>query len=168
MLNFIAPAASIRLFLISTISALSIATSVPAPTAMPTSAEASAGASLIPSPAIATLCPFAFNKDIFSSFCAGSTFAITSSIPVSILIALAVISLSPVSIITFIPIFLNSATASLLVSFTTSATAIIPVILFPSANISGVLPSEAYRLVIFIISSLADIPYSSNNAIFPA
>ena len=35
--------------------ALSMATSVPVPIAMPTSAAASAGASLIPSPAIATI-----------------------------------------------------------------------------------------------------------------
>ncbi len=37
--------------------ALSIATSVPVPIAMPTSADASAGASLTPSPAIATTRP---------------------------------------------------------------------------------------------------------------
>ena len=39
--------------------ALSIATSVPVPIAMPTSACASAGASLMPSPAIATRAPLA-------------------------------------------------------------------------------------------------------------
>ena len=37
-------------------SALSMATSVPVPIAIPTSAAAKAGASLIPSPAIATIC----------------------------------------------------------------------------------------------------------------
>ena len=42
--------------------ALSIATSVPVPMAMPTSACASAGASLIPSPAIATLRPSAWSR----------------------------------------------------------------------------------------------------------
>ena len=42
--------------------ALSIATSVPVPMAMPTSACASAGASLIPSPAIATTCPSAWSR----------------------------------------------------------------------------------------------------------
>ena len=43
---------------ISTTSAASMATSVPVPIANPTSACASAGASLIPSPTNATLSPF--------------------------------------------------------------------------------------------------------------
>ena len=81
LLKRIAPTASIRSFFIRTMSALSMATSVPAPIAIPTSAEASAGASLIPSPIIATLCPLFFKADIFSSFCVGSTPAMTSSIP---------------------------------------------------------------------------------------
>ena len=57
--------------------ALSIATSVPVPIAMPTSAWASAGASLMPSPAIATtraLAPAA--RSTTSAFCSGSTSAI--------------------------------------------------------------------------------------------
>ena len=42
--------------------ALDMATSVPVPMAMPTSAAASAGASLMPSPAIATRRPSAFKS----------------------------------------------------------------------------------------------------------
>ncbi len=53
----IAPTASIKSLLINTISADSIATSVPAPMATPTSALARAGASLIPSPIIPIFCP---------------------------------------------------------------------------------------------------------------
>src|SRR5581483_1476994 len=46
--------------------ALSIATSVPVPIAMPTSALASAGASFTPSPAIATTRPCARRRDDFA------------------------------------------------------------------------------------------------------
>ena len=42
--------------------ALDMATSVPVPIALPTSAAASAGASLMPSPAMATLRPLAFSR----------------------------------------------------------------------------------------------------------
>ena len=48
--------------LTSVMPALSIATSVPVPIAMPTSACASAGASLMPSPAIATRSPRACSR----------------------------------------------------------------------------------------------------------
>ena len=52
--------------------------SVPAPMAMPISALVRAGASLIPSPTMATF-PFLFNDRITLSFPSGSTPAITSS-----------------------------------------------------------------------------------------
>ena len=55
--------------------ALSIATSVPVPMAMPTSACASAGASLMPSPAIATLRPSACRRLTCSALSSGSTSA---------------------------------------------------------------------------------------------
>ena len=51
--------------------ALSIATSVPVPIAMPTFACASAGASLMPSPAIATTRPRSCNDLMASTFCVG-------------------------------------------------------------------------------------------------
>jgi hypothetical protein len=47
--------------LTSVIAALSMATSVPVPMAMPTVASASAGASLMPSPAMATEWPSRFS-----------------------------------------------------------------------------------------------------------
>ena len=65
---------------ISTISALESAISVPAPMAMPTSARANAGASLMPSPTIATGA-FAESWRTMRSFSAGSTPAMTSSVP---------------------------------------------------------------------------------------
>ena len=61
--------------------ALSIATSVPVPIAMPTWRCASAGASLMPSPAIATTRPSLCSRSMPSAFSSGSTSATTSSIP---------------------------------------------------------------------------------------
>jgi hypothetical protein len=63
-----------------TTSAVSTATSVPAPMAMPTSACASAGASLTPSPTIATLRPCCCSSVTFAALSAGSTSAMTSSL----------------------------------------------------------------------------------------
>ena len=102
--SLIAAGTSDNLFFIRTISAASIATSVPAPIAIPISALVSAGASLIPSPTIITL-PCSLSLAISFSFPSGSTPAITSSTPASFPIAFALLSLSPVIITTLIPIF---------------------------------------------------------------
>ena len=61
--------------------ALDIATSVPVPMAMPTSAAASAGASLMPSPAIATRRPSACSRATSSALSCGRTSPCTSSMP---------------------------------------------------------------------------------------
>ena len=66
---------------ISTTSAELMATSVPAPMAIPTSARASAGASLMPSPTMATFSPASCSSRTFCSFWSGSTPAMTSSTP---------------------------------------------------------------------------------------
>ena len=133
-----------------------MATSVPAPMAIPTSAFARAGASFIPSPIIATQCPSSCNLLISFSLSSGSTWAITFGILSRFCIAFA-LSLSPVSITVEIPIFVNSSMAFLEVSFSTSATAIIPITLLSLAKIRGVLPSSARLLIcgsIFEISIL--------------
>ena len=75
----------------------SIATSVPVPIAMPRSAWASAGASLTPSPTIATTRPSACRRSTTPAFSAGSTSAMTSSTPIRAATARAVAALSPVS-----------------------------------------------------------------------
>ena len=67
--------------LTSVMPALSIATSVPVPIAMPTSACASAGASLMPSPAIATTAARLLQPPDRVALLSGSTSAITSSMP---------------------------------------------------------------------------------------
>ena len=88
---------------IRVMSEAAIATSVPVPMAMPRSAWASAGASLMPSPTIATTLPSACSALTLSAFCSGSTSASTWSMPTSRAIASAVARLSPVSIQTSRP-----------------------------------------------------------------
>ena len=122
--------------------------------AIPISACVRAGASLIPSPTMATL-PFSFNFRITASFPSGRTPAITSSTPASWPIAFAVFSLSPVSITTRSPIFCIWLTASALSSFIVSATAIIPSSVSSLAKYNGVFPSSANRFACpFTVSSI--------------
>ncbi len=77
--------------------ALSIATSVPVPIAIPTSAFASAGASFTPSPAIATIKPFPFNSLTIRPLSSGIISAMTFFMPRVAATASAVFLLSPVS-----------------------------------------------------------------------
>ena len=157
--------------LIKTISADSIATSVPLPMAIPISAWAKAGASFIPSPTMAT--------NLFSSWSfltsldlsCGKTSAKTLSIPTWEAIALAVFSLSPVIIATSIPISWSFLIALALFSFTISATAIIPAT-FPSiAMYIGVLPSPASlsdsksKFSIWIFLSFINFIFPSNTSL---
>ncbi|CVB88142.1 Uncharacterised protein [Serratia marcescens] len=93
-----ASATPCRLWRIRVMAAVSMAMSLPPPIAMPTSACASAGASLMPSPTIATRWPCACSCLIAAALPSGSTPAITRSIPASLAMALAVTGLSPVSI----------------------------------------------------------------------
>ena len=95
--------------------ALSIATSVPVPIAIPTSLLASAGASLIPSPAIATVLPCSCNFVTSLSLSSGSIPALKSARLSSLATAFAVSWLSPVSIITAMPLSCNSLIALALV-----------------------------------------------------
>ena len=97
---------------------------------------------MIPSPTIATF-PFFFNARMVLSFPSGKTPAMTSSTPACFPIALAVRSLSPVSMTTWIPMFCNSRIACGLSSLITSATATTPAN-FPSfVKNNGVFPSSA-------------------------
>ena len=119
--------------------------------ARPISADVSAGASFIPSPTIITL-PRDFNLSTSAAFPSGSTPATTSSTPACAPIALAVFSLSPVSMTTCMPISLSRLMASGLSVFITSATAIIPSTLSSSAKNSAVFPFEE-KSSAFAISS---------------
>jgi len=92
--------------------ALSIAMSVPVPMAMPTSAFASAGASLMPSPAIATTWRSHCASSTTRTLSAGKTSAITCSIPSFLATASAVRRLSPVTITTRRPASRSARSAS--------------------------------------------------------
>jgi hypothetical protein len=74
----------------------SLAAWVPVFMATPTSASASAGASLVPSPVIATSCPAACSARMRSILSSGVAWAMNSSTPASRAIAAAVTGLSPV------------------------------------------------------------------------
>ncbi len=110
----------------STMSAVSTATSVPAPMAMPTSAWASAGASLTPSPVMATTSPRAWTSLTLRAFSWGRTSANTSSIPIRLPTHDATFRLSPVSIMVRMPMARSLATASTSSSRTVSARATAP------------------------------------------
>ena len=144
-LSSMAAGTSLRSLRISTMSADSIATSVPAPIASPTSARTSAGASLMPSPTIATFRPSSCRRRTSRSLSCGSTSATTRSTPTCRPIASAVRALSPVSMTTSSPIALMPAMASRLVGLTVSATAITPSRRPSAAKNSGVFPSPANR-----------------------
>ena len=110
---------------ISVIPAALIATSVPVAIAMPMSAEASAGASLIPSPTMATTFPLR-NSAIFRALSAGSSPANASSTPTRRATACAAPSLSPVSITVRTPSRRKPATAAAAPGFGSSPNATTP------------------------------------------
>ena len=107
--------------------ALSIAMSVPVPMAMPTSARASAGASLMPSPAIATRRPCACRRAIDIRFVLrlhfGDDFVDRQSCSRR---PAAVAALSPVSMTRRRPSALSAASAAGVVSLIGSPTAMAP------------------------------------------
>ena len=110
---------------------------------MPTSACASAGASLMPSPTIATSRPPSRSRLISSAFASGSTSARTRVMPACPAIASAVARWSPVSITTSRPRARSAATAADASGLSTSATATMPSSRPPSARKITVLPSRA-------------------------
>ena len=128
---------------IKVISADSIATSVPVPIASPTSAWASAGASLMPSPTIATTRPSACSRMITAALSWGSTSASTRSTPNCPAMAWAVWTLSPVNITTSRSIRRSLANPSYASGFTVSATAISPMARLSQAKNIGVFPWAA-------------------------
>ncbi|MNO84054.1 hypothetical protein D3C76_753840 [compost metagenome] len=105
-------------------SAVSMAVSVPAAAmAKPISERARAGASLMPSPTMPTLCPLAYSASIACNLSLGNKSPLASSMPTWAAIAWAVWTLSPVSIRVLMPKSCSCWIASRLDSFTVSATA---------------------------------------------
>jgi len=127
----------------SVMSEAAIATSAPVPMAIPTSARASAAASLRPSPTMPTTCPPSCNLATCSAFSRGNTSAITWSMPTWSATARAVAPLSPVSIQTSRPSAFSCATASADSSLTGSATTTTPAGTPSTAASIGVRPADA-------------------------
>ena len=98
----------------------SFAADVPVFIATPTSAWASAGASLVPSPVIATSRPPSCSRRIRASLSSGVASARKSSTPASSAIAFAVRGLSPVIITVRMPIRRSSSNRSRIPALTTS------------------------------------------------
>ncbi len=123
----------------SIILAASLAACVPLFIASPTSAFARAGASLVPSPTMATiLClSFSFITTLYLSM--GFEFAMYSSIPAIPEMYCAVTSSSPVHIIVLISIAFISAILSFIPGFITSSRAITPTN-FPSFTTGMAVP----------------------------
>ena len=96
----------------STMLPASLAAWVPVFIATPTSAWASAGASLVPSPVIATMCPPRCSLRISASLSSGVASARKSSTPASAAMACAVSGLSPVIITVRMPIARSCAKRS--------------------------------------------------------
>ena len=104
----------------STMLPASLAACVPVFIATPTSACASAGASLVPSPVIATIEPPSCSRLISAILSSGVASARKSSTPASAAIAAAVRGLSPVIITVRMPIARSSSKRSRMPCFTTS------------------------------------------------
>src|SRR6266542_1968020 len=104
----------------------SMATSVPLPMAIPRSAWTSAGASLTPSPTIATVLPWACRRAISPTLSAGMTSASARSMPTLAAIAAAVVAVSPNNIATSRPMACSRATCSAAPGLSVSATASTP------------------------------------------
>ena len=129
-----------------------MATSVPVPMARPRSAWASAGASLTPSPTIATTRPSACRRRTTSTLSAGRTSAMTSSMPTSAATARAVVSLSPVSSTGRRPSAFSDAIASAELGLTVSAT----------TNTARAWPSQPAAIAVWPLASAARRAASSS------
>ena len=103
----------------------------------PTSAWASAGASLVPSPVMATSLPPSCSARMRAILASGVASARKSSTPASWAMAAAVSGLSPVIITVRMPIWRISSNFSLMPCFTTSFSSMTPRIVGPSATTSG-------------------------------
>ncbi len=123
----------------------SLAACVPVFMATPTSACASAGASLVPSPVIATSLPAACSCLISAILSSGVASARKSSTPASLAIAAAVSGLSPVIITVLMPIARSAAKRSRMPPLMMSLRWITPSTRLRSATTSGVPPARAMR-----------------------
>ena len=122
--------------------------------AMATSACASAGASLVPSPVMATSLPLACSSRMSCIFASGVACARKSSTPLSRAMAAAVRGLSPVIITVRMPMARKRANRSAMPPLTTSFKWMMPSTRAPSQTASGVPPESPIRQAVFTTSTL--------------
>ncbi len=118
----------------STMLPASLAAWVPEFMARPTSARARAGASLVPSPVMATSLPSACSARMRSILSSGLASATKSSTPASAAMVLAVRGLSPVIITVRMPMARRRSKRSLMPGLTTSFSSTRPMTLPRAAN----------------------------------
>ena len=164
----IALTASRRSLRTRTASALSMATSVPAPMAMPRSACTRAGASFTPSPIMATRCPSDCSLLTCSCLSFGRTPAITSVMPSWLAIVRAVRASSPVSMTGVSPIAFIWAIAAALVGFSASRTPRSPTICPARTTMSAVSPRHAISARTVSMAGGRAMPSSARSAVLPA
>src|SRR5260370_76962 len=148
----------------STMLPASRAAIVPVFIATPTSDWANAGASLVPSPHIATSLPFDCSSRISASLSSGVACARKSSTPDSAAIAAAVSGLSPVIITVRMPICRNSENRSRMPPLTMSLRWMTPSSRSSLATASGVPPSLAMRSAITVVWRTASETGAAGNA----
>ncbi len=129
----------------STMLPASRAACVPVCMATPTSAWASAGASLVPSPHMATRRPPVCSLRMNFSLSSGVAWARKSSTPASVAMAAAVTGLSPVIITVLMPMARKAAKRSLMPGLTTSLRWMRPSNVPLSATANGVPPVRLIR-----------------------
>ncbi len=148
-------------------SAVSNATSAPAPMAMPTSAAASEGASFTPSPTIATVPCSSFMAEMTSFLSPGRRPALYEPIPVLEATALAVASSSPVNMVVFTPNSLSVERAEADSVRTSSESPITPRISCPVPTNTAVSPLSLIAAAASAISSGSSTSKSVKSLGFP-
>ena len=136
----------------STILPASFAACVPLFMATPTFACASAGASLVPSPIMATSLPACCSFLIYSILSSGFASAMKSSTPAFSAIYLAVNGLSPVTITVFTPILRKRSKRSSIPGLITSCNSMTPATFMSIQTTNGVPP---FAEMAWIISSVS-------------
>ena len=158
---------SVGSLFIRTMSAESMAMSLPLATAQPISASLRAGASLMPSPTIITVPYFLRISPTISAFCSGNTSEYISSAPKLLPIYSAHALLSPERITVLTPNFRSLSNASGEVSLSLSATAITPTAILSTAVKISDLPSTERRFASLSYSEVS-APFSLRNAALPS
>mmetsp|Transcript_5426 Transcript_5426/g.22209 ORF Transcript_5426/g.22209 Transcript_5426/m.22209 type:complete len:240 (-) Transcript_5426:2591-3310(-) len=162
---------SSRLDRTSTTPAASIATSVPAPTAIPRSDWAIAGASLMPSPTTATLFPSCCRSLTASTFPAGRASATTCLMPTDAAIARATLQLSPDTSEVPTPRPVSAATAAdasgLTGSLTHTRPSGLPPWATPACTTATVCPFSSSSRTASSIAGVMSTPFSDMNLTLP-